>query len=95
MRPAAVALSFPPTAKQLSRALLALPPSPSEKDGLVWASLGTPLVEPEALQLGYPGQVRTGLRSLPINASQEEVSEALLAQANRFSEVLMASRAPK
>lgn len=60
----------------------------SEKDGLVWASLGTPLVEPEALQLGYPGQVRTGLRSLPINASQEEVSEALLAQANRFSEVL-------
>lgn len=58
-----------------------------ERDGVVWASLGTPTVEPEALQLAHAGQVRTMLRSLPINVSQEEVGDALIAHANRFAEI--------
>ncbi|SOZ17154.1 Rieske 2Fe-2S domain-containing protein [Cupriavidus taiwanensis] len=57
-----------------------------EKEGLVWASLGTPLVEPEALQVGNSAHVRTLLRSLPFNASQEEISDALLSQVNKFAE---------
>lgn len=57
-----------------------------EKDGLVWASLGTPVVEPESLQLGSGTEVRTLLRSLPFNVSQEDIRDALLSQVRRFSE---------
>ncbi|WP_454740094.1 Rieske 2Fe-2S domain-containing protein [Cupriavidus necator] len=60
-----------------------------EKDGLVWASLGTPVVEPEALHMGNGAQIRTLLRSLPFNVPQEDISEALLSQVSRFSECVV------